>query len=414
MDLLSPLEDAFDRLTLLTYESGLGPAAIQLLAEIRRNAHRKAVHSRSEENPSFSFGPSVAAAMPADHAPFAVLEWCDIPEGMLGLVTFVRKGDGQAQYMGMSADLDLIGTSKKIGARLDNWYNGRSGYPYEAAQWELVKKELRGIAATLLPDGGHVVIVDHAALSGLPFHIALASEWTVSYAVDWSAIEAAIEANGSAPTRPKLGVLHAPRSNETVAVREALHASAVRMLHLAKDKELEVDQAEPGAADADAFRRLLETTDLMKVLCHGQVTKEDHQVVLVIDHENRSPPGYSFGVALETTRGHRFGRDEFAERRIASRTIFLGACSGGVVSVGGLDERTSFASLLAQAGTKSVVAPRWKIDAELALPVLDDALSRFVDGMPLAKAVSTAAEEAMQRGVPAWQAYAFVIEGAWK
>ena len=60
-----------------------------------------------------------------------------------------------------------------------------------------------------------------------------------------------------------------------------------------------------------------------------------------------------------------------------------------------------------------MVAPRWKIDAELALPVLDNALSRFVDGMPLAKAVSSAAEEAMHGGVPPWQAYAFVVEGAW-
>jgi CHAT domain len=197
------------------------------------------------------------------------------------------------------------------------------------------------------------------------------------------------------------------------AVRNALHASAERMVDLANEKQLEFDRAEPGAADSDAFRRLLETTDLMKVLCHGQVTREDHQVVLVIDHELASPPGYSFGVTLETTQGHRFGRDQLAEQGVASRTIFLGACSGGIVSVGGLDERTSFASLLARAGTKSVVAPRWKIDAELALPVLDDTLSRFVDGMPLAKAVSTAAGDAMQRGVPAWQAYAFVVEGAW-
>jgi tetratricopeptide (TPR) repeat protein len=413
MGLLSPLEDPFNRLTLLTYESDLGPAAIQFLAEIRRNAHRKAVYSTSEENPGFSFGPSVAAAMPAHQDPFVVLEWCDIPEGMLGLITFVRKGDGQVQYMGKSADLDLLGTAERIRARLDNWHNGRSGQPYEAAQWELVKKGLRGIAATLLPDGGHIVIVDHPALSGLPFHIALVPEWTVSYAADWSAIEAAVKANGSAPSQPKLGVLHAPRSNETIAVREALHSSAVRMLRLANEKEFEFDQAEPGAADSEAFRRLLETTDLMKVLCHGQVTKEDHQVVLVIDHDHASPPGYSFGVTLETAQGHRFGRDQLAEQRVASSTIFLGACSAGVVSVGGLDERTSFASLLARAGTKSVVAPRWKIDAELALPVLDDALSRFVDGMSLAKAVSTAAEAAMQRGVPAWQAYAFVVEGAW-
>ena len=91
----------------------------------------------------------------------------------------------------------------------------------------------------------------------------------------------------------------------------------------------------------------------------------------------------------------------------------MGVCSGGVVSVAGLDERTSFASLLAGAGTKAVVAPRWEIDAELALPVLDDAISRFIDGAPLAKAIASAAEDAIKRGVPAWQAYAFVIERAW-
>lgn len=413
MDLLSPLEDPFDRLTLLTYESNLGAAAIQILAEMRRNAHRKAAHSASPENQPFSFGPSVATAMPADHAPFVVFEWCDVPQGMLGLVTFVSKGGGQAEYTEIAGELDLFETAEKIGARLDNWHSGRTGQPYETAQWELMRERFRDIAAALLPDGGHVVILDHAALVGLPFHIALAPDWTVSYASDWTAIEAAVAANGSAPSRPKLGVLHAPRSNETVAVREALRDSAAKTRDLAREKALEFDQAELGAADAGAFRRLLETTDVMKILCHGQVTKEDHQVVLVIDHENTSPPGYSFGVTLETTQGHRFGRDQLAEQRIASRTIFLGACSGGIVSVAGLDERTSFASLLERAGTKSVVAPRWKIDAELALPVVDDALARYVGGMPLADAVSAAAERAVQQGVPAWQAYAFVVEGAW-
>ena len=88
------------------------------------------------------------------------------------------------------------------------------------------------------------------------------------------------------------------------------------MLLLANEKKLEFDQAEPGAANSDAFRRLLETTDVMKVLCHGQVTREDHEVVLVIDHEQASPPGYSFGVTLETTQGHRFGRDQLAKQLV--------------------------------------------------------------------------------------------------
>jgi hypothetical protein len=59
------------------------------------------------------------------------------------------------------------------------------------------------------------------------------------------------------------------------------------------------------------------------------------------------------------------------------------------------------------------VAPRWKIDAEMALPVLDDAIERFVGGLGLAEAVSEAAVAAVARGVPSWQANAFVVEGAW-
>jgi hypothetical protein len=351
--------------------------------------------------------------MQSDDAPFIVLEWCEVPEGLLGLVTFVVSGDGQAQYINKSEALDLIGTAEKIGARLDNWRSGRKGQPYEALDWELIKQGLRIIAATFMPEGGHVVVIDDATLTGFPFHIALAPKWTVSYSSDWLAIEAAVKANGNAPSRPRLGVLHAPRSNETVAVREALLTSNKAMRDIAKRKGLDCEHAEPGSADAAAFRRLLDTSDVLKVLCHGQVTKEDHEVVLVIDHEGHSPPGYSFGVMLETAQGHRFGRDQLKEQTVAPRTVFLGACSGGYVSVAGLDERTSFASMLARAGTKSVLAPRWKIDAELALPILDDVVARFVDGEPLAKAVLSAAEAAIRRGVPEWQAHAFSIEGAW-
>lgn len=413
MDVLSPLDGPFERLAMEVYEKELGPGAVQLIAELRRNAHSRAIQTASGDGPSFSCGLQIAATMQSGDTPFMVLEWCEVPDGLLGLVTFVASGDGQAQYISKSEALDLIGTAEKIGTRLDNWRSGRKGQPYEALDWELVKQGLRNLAATFMPKGGHVVIIDDATLTGFPFHIALASEWTVSYSSDWLAIEAAVKANGDAPSRPRLGVLHAPRSNETVAVRDALLASDMAMRDIAKRRGLDCDHAEPGSADAAAFRRLLDTSDVLKVLCHGQITKEDHEVVLLIDHEGRPPPGYSFGVMLETAQGHRFGREQLGEQAVAPRTLFLGACSGGFVSVAGLDERTSFASMLARAGTKSVLAPRWKIDAELALPVMDDVIARFVDGEPLAKAVLAAAEAAIKRGVPEWQAHAFTIEGAW-
>jgi hypothetical protein len=313
----------------------------------------------------------------------------------------------------MDPELDFAGEAARIGARLGNWHAGRAGQPFETLGWGAICRELRGLAEAYLPGGGHVVIIDHPNLAGIPFHIALAPEWTVSYGADWSAITTAVENRAAAPPSPRLGVLHAPRSNETPAVRAALQASADRLQALAEASDLELVRADPGGADAAGLYRLLAATDLLKLLCHGQISKDDHQVVLLLDHDGRSPPGFSFGATLSTSRGHRFGRDELGGLAKSPSIIFLGACSAGAVTVAGLDERTSFASTLAKTGTKAVVAPRWNIDAELALPVLDDALSRFIDGATLIEAVSSAAYAAVERGVPPWQAHAFVIEGAW-
>lgn len=159
---------------------------------------------------------------------------------------------------------------------------------------------------------------------------------------------------------------------------------------------------------------MLAPTDVLKVLCHEQVWKDDREAALIIDHDGNPPPGYTMSALVAANRGHRFGRAALKNKTKAARTVFLGACSSGIVSIGGLDERTSFATLLSRVGTSAVVAPRWKIDAELALPILDEAIAGFVAGQPLNKAMSSAVAAAINRGVPAWQAHSFVIEGAWE
>lgn len=100
---------------------------------------------------------------------------------------------------------------------------------------------------------------------------------------------------------------------------------------------------------------------------------------------------------VAANRGHRFGRMALENQTTAAKTVFLRACSSGIVSVGGLDERTSFATLRSRVGTSAVVAPRWKIDAELALPILDEAIAGFVAGQPLNKAMSSAVAAAINR-----------------
>ncbi len=413
MALLSPLDDPLGRLTLVALAQGRSASEIQLLAELRRNAHRKAMRTQSHSAIDAFDGVVTAEMIRNVHEPFVVIEWCDVPGKVFGISTLVSPGNVRTEFIENNAETDWVKAADKIVARLDNWHQGRLGQPHEIPHWKLIEDSLKSLLEKVLPAGGHVVFIDHVNMSGLPYHIALAPKWTTSYAADWHAIKIAVAANGSAPPRPRLGLLHSPRSNETSAVRAALQASADRVKEVANANGLALDLAPPGVADSEAFRRLLEGTDLLKVLCHGQISKDERGIVLIIDHMGMAPPGYSFGATLDANRAHCFGWDELEHQKIAPRTIFLGACSGGAVSISGLDERTSFASMLASVGTNAVVAPRWKIDAELALPILDDAISIFVNGAPLVKALAYAVEAAIGRGVPAWQAHAFVIEGAW-
>jgi len=414
ISMLEPLDAPLKRLANLVFDQGLGPAAIQAVAELRRNAHRKAARVASGSETVADGAMAVAMAMRAEQPAFAVLEWCDISSGLIGILTHVAPGKPRAQFLSASPGYDLLDEASRIAARLSNWHSARAGEPFETEHWDRIRRDFCHSVCNCLPLGGHVVVIDHPNLSGFPFHIAFAPRWTVSYAADWSAVGSAVKAAGCGPKRPQLGVLLAPRSNETPSVRAALEASAKDLKTLARKKGLRVECAPPGEADAEAFRRLLERADLLKVLCHGQISSQDHQVYLLLDSEGHAPPGYSFGATLADSRRHRFGRDDLAPQKVAPRTIFLGACSSGTVSVAGLDERTSFATMLADAGTNAVVAPRWKIDAELALPVLDDALSRFLEAESLVTAVTFAAQAAAQRGVPLWQSHAFVVEGAWE
>ncbi|TCL88896.1 CHAT domain-containing protein [Rhizobium sp. PP-WC-2G-219] len=415
MNLLAPLDRPFQRLAKAVFESDLGPPADQLLAEVRRNAHRRARLNKEGDGRAVGHPFTAANAMKAGQPAFIVIEWCDLAGGdMVGVVSHLAPGQARSEYLYYRSDLDVVDTARLIGARLEKWRNSRLGEPFEVAGWEKAVQWLRQVAEDYLPGGGHVVIIDHALMMALPFHIALAPEWTVSYASDWQSVELAVAANGNEQGSFRIGVLHVPRSNETISVREALERSARAAVDLAAKVGLTCQRNQPGAGDARQLGELLATTDVLKILCHGQVWKDDREVALLVDNDGRPPPGYSLSGLVASSSGHRFGRRELKKQRVAPRTVFLGACSSGVVSIGGLDERTSFASLLAGAGTSAVVAPRWKIDAEIALPILDDTMARFLGGATISNAIADASAMAIGDGVPIWQARAFTIEGAWE
>jgi hypothetical protein len=204
-----------------------------------------------------------------------------------------------------------------------------------------------------------------------------------------------------------------PRSNESKLALAGFESSAGRTRDFASTNGLLLREISYGAADATAIGDLLASVDVMKILCQGQLSREEGDVGLLVAHAGRLPPGNTFAALLSGIRPHRLGWRELSNLKTASPVVFLGACSSGKLQVMGLDERISVFTSLNRAGTRTVVAPKWKIDIELALPVLDDCIQMYLSGRPLTQSLAAAASAARARGVPGWLAYAFDIEGSW-
>jgi hypothetical protein len=83
------------------------------------------------------------------------------------------------------------------------------------------------------------------------------------------------------------------------------------------------------------------------------------------------------------------------------------------VAIEGLGERLGLYGALASSGTRSIVAPAWDIVADAVIPILDDALERYADGAPIARAVHDACTQAATQR-PVWMAWALALEGDWR
>jgi tetratricopeptide (TPR) repeat protein len=411
---LSTLDSGFARLLEALLQQGWPAEIAQFAAELRRNAHRKA-NRRAHSGKDLLAPREFVAEKGAGVAPCLVLEWCDLSGGGLAAIaTKVSPDQFAPAFLKAPQDVDLFELARRVGARLDRWQSGRTGEPFDHADWPaycnwlLEQLEAQGASAR------HLVVIDHPVLGALPSHVALGPHWTVSYAADWEAVADAVAS--STQTRPihSFGVACVPRSNEVPMVRAALCASAEQSQRAAEAAGLKTWAVDPGSADAPVVMALLAEMDAVKVICHGQVSAEDQEVVLLLDFEGRSPPGNTFAEALQGAAGHRLGGRALSSIAASQNVVFLAACNGGRIAIGGLDERHSIASSLLTAGARSVVGARWTLDIELGLPVLDAALELFIAGEPLAHALVNAAEAAIAAGTPKWQAYAFTIEGAWQ
>jgi hypothetical protein len=391
------LDRRFDRLMETLVDLKYTPYVLQLVATLRRNALSKAINfKRLSHEGRVSF----PIASPHDCCPivaqglcdFVVLEWIDVQQGAFGLISTITGNSARVEVVSVPPDLPLYQIADSISARLLGWRVGRKGEPFQVSEWPIVVDWLCSLVQPRLPSGGHLVIIDHARFSAIPYHIALAPRWTVSYAADWSAVVDAARAALNRPVVANIGVTYCPRSNESESSLAAFSKSVERTRQFAMSKGLSSSFVIGIDSDASALEKMLSSVTIAKIICHGQVSRENADVELLVSYERTLPPGYTFASAVKLVEKHRVGWREFSRFAAAPTLLFLGACSSGKVQILGLDERISIFSSLQKVGTSAIVSPRWKIDVEFALPVLDDIIEAYVNGVPLVSAITSAAE----------------------
>ena len=344
--------------------------------------------------------------------PTAVFEWLDTEEGVVGLATFLA-ADGAASMSDLSdPGVDLDDLAERVAQRLSVWHPGRKGDPFDLPEWSKFARWLQQTLENRLPDGGQLVVIEHEEVWGLPWHVAAAPRWRACYAASWSALLQHASSE-SVPDGP-LGVAMVTKFHDAPQVLSALEESVVRTRSLAQSVGRECQASVQNKCDREALLKMLEGCAFVKVLCHGYVDPADKQVALMLAHDGSLPLADSVAAATGEGRRHRFGWKECAALHRAPKLVFSAACSSGQAHPGGLGERLGLFAGLRRAGTRTFVAPRWNIRPTDVLPILDDAIARYLThAASPGQALNEACAEAA-KSQPPWIAWALALEGDWK
>jgi tetratricopeptide (TPR) repeat protein len=412
---LSKLSMLFDNLV----ELALGSESfkdLRLVAELRRDMlGRIATASSSANMLSTGFVAPNTKEIGLLGGPTAIFEWVDCREGMAGLATFIA-ADGTVTESFQNpfwSEIYVHTLAERITQRLSVWHADRAGSPFDLKDWESFEnwlvKELEG----RLPEGGQLVVIEHEAVAGLQWHVAAAPRWRVSYTSSWSALFnkrlAAVPIE-----KGQIGLAFVPKYRESAANLRALENSVSRTARLAAELGLELKSALREACDRDTLIRVLEGSTIAKVLCHGFVNPDDDVVALMVAHLGELPLGNSVAANTLYGRQHRVDWRDLQQLKRAPAVIFSAACKSGQSHYAGLGEKMGLFSTLRRAGTRSVVAPRWDIIPEVVLPILDDAMERYLESdAELGEALHAACSKASEV-LPRWQAWALALEGDWK
>ena len=391
------------------------PCDARLVAELRRDVIGRAQTSRRavvEMADAAALADGLTDEVLARLAPptgrLAVLEWVDNGEWIVTLLTTITADGTVSLYYLTAPEVDPLAVAPRLYNRLQTWSCSR---PFDMAEWRSLEGWLVEQLSPHLEEDDHVVVIEHERYAGMPWHVALASRWTASYAAGW----ASLLVLASLPVRrlpTNLGIVLVPGATDKDKIINDLRESARRAQIFAADRGLELVTVPEQECNHGAFREIVGRVDVAKFLCHGFVALEDDDVGLMLAHDGNLPLTELDTAKSETARRHRLSWQQCQQLPTTPPVIFSAACSSNYNHIAGLGERLGLFSALRHGGTRALIAPRWDFDVS-GTPILDAVLERYMGGVSLASALRSACREAAT-DLPRQVAWALALEGDWR
>jgi tetratricopeptide (TPR) repeat protein len=406
---LTNLGQRFDELSEFLLDAGLGHDA-RVLAEFRRDAVRRSgVPRESDESREMMSGVPLARVLAGENA--AVLEFLETVEGIVAMLTWRPPGQKlRFTLLDWPQDADLMELRDRVLYKLQSWTRARPGDPFDVKDWPAFKEWIRGALDEVLPADGHLIVIEHETLAGLPFHAAIAPERSCSYASSWSMLDQAMR---RAAEQPKtVGCALVPAFSDDQLVVTAMQSAHDACAASAARHDVQFSAAIGTKCDRRALTALLDQADLLFIACHGFVDEESHEIAWVLSHGGGLPGTTGVVVSGDDERITHFGWRDIEDVARTPALVLSAACSSGRSAMAGLGERLGLFPSLAGRGTRTLIAPAWDVDADLVMPVATRTFELLLDGRHSpASAVRTACAESSS---PQWIAWSLTLEGSWQ
>ena len=395
--------------------SGVTGSDIHLVAELQRDLLGRIAARATPDLASGFIAPDdeETVRIAAGSQSIGVLEWVSGTSGVHWLFSRVSAEGEVERWWLTSPELDLVSLSKKVNQRLSVWQPDRTGDPFDLDGWKAFENWLAKELDGRLPDGSHLLVIENQEVADLQWHVAAAPRWRTSYAPSWTAVLNARRIATSTKEGP-IGLAMVPAYHESAENLRALESSVSRTVELAATLGRELKSALREACDRDALMQVLGASTVAKVLCHGFVDPNEDIVALIVANHGALFPASSVAMNTPGGRRHRFDWRDCRYLQSAPAVIFSAACSSGQSHHIGVGERLGLFSALRRSGTRSFIAPRWDINPEAVLPILDNTLERYLrTGDELGEALHLACSDASKEQPP-WLAWSLALEGDWR